>query len=89
MYVIAALCTLKLYHARHADVNVKSYMAYIFLALIVLLGAGTPIHDEFYFKIAFTVFHLAGCLILAVDIYYMGHCDWKLSKTGRDYRLIL
>ena len=77
MYVIAALCTLKLYHARHADVNAKSYTVYIVLSLIVLLGAGTPIHAEYYFKIAFTFLHLIACLALSLDIYYMGHCEWK------------
>ena len=56
MYVIAVLCTLKLYHARHADIN-KSYMAYIDLALLVLLGAGTTFTSEFYFKLGFTVVH--------------------------------
>lgn len=81
MYVIAALCTLKLYHARHADVNVKSYMAYIFLALVVLLGAGTQLHGEFYFRVGFTVCHLAACVLLSIDIYYMGHCEWKLDKN--------
>ena len=80
MYVRAALCTLKLYHARHADINVKSYMAYFVLSFIVLLGAGTPAHGEYYFKIAFTCFHLIACIALAVDVYYMGHCEFKFSK---------
>jgi dsRNA-gated channel SID-1 len=83
MYVIAALCTLKLYHARHADINVKSYMAYFVLAFIVLLGAGTPAHGEYYFKIAFTCFHLIACIALAVDVYYMGHCEFKFGKLLR------
>ncbi|XP_032780341.2 SID1 transmembrane family member 1 isoform X3 [Daphnia magna] len=78
MYVLAVLCTLKLYHARHADINVKSHMAYIVLALLVLLGAGTAFTSEFYFKLGFTVVHLIACVALAIDVYYMGH--WKLDK---------
>ena len=46
MYVIAVLCTLKLYHARHANINIKSYMAYIVLVLLVLLGDGTTCKDR-------------------------------------------
>lgn len=55
-------------------------MAYIFLALVVLLGAGTQLHGEFYFRVGFTVCHLAACVLLSIDIYYMGHCEWKLGK---------
>ncbi|XP_046437475.1 SID1 transmembrane family member 1-like isoform X6 [Daphnia pulex] len=78
MYVLAVLCTLKLYHARHADINVKSHMAYIVLALLVFLGAGTAFTSQFYFKLGFTVVHLIACVALAIDVYYMGH--WKLDK---------
>lgn len=78
MYVLAVLCTLKLYHARHADINVKSYSAYIALSLIVLIGAGTTFTSEFYFKLGFTVIHLVACIALAIDVYYMGH--WKLGE---------
>jgi hypothetical protein len=77
MYVLAVLCTLKLYHARHADINVKSHMAYIVLALLVFLGAGTAFTSQFYFKLGFTVVHLIACVALAIDVYYMGH--WKLG----------
>jgi hypothetical protein len=80
MYVLAVLCTLKLYHARHADINVKSHMAYIVLALLVGLGAGTAAFtSQFYFKLGFTVVHLIACVALAIDVYYMGH--WKLGKV--------
>ena len=61
MYVIAVLCTLKLYHARHANINIKSYMAYIVLVLLVLLGDGTTFASEFYFKLGFTVVHDCLC----------------------------
>ena len=77
IYVFAQL---KLYHARHADVNVKSYRAYIALALVVLVGAGTAFHGNFYFKVGFTVCHLLVCIALSVDIYYMGQCEWKNSQ---------
>lgn len=91
MYVIAVLCTLKLYSARHADVNVKSYSAYIVLALLVLLGAGTTFTSEFYFKLGFTVVHLIACIALAIDVYYMGH--WKFGKflnlnSGKNFVII-
>lgn len=79
MYVLAVLCTLKLYHARHADINVKSHMAYIVLALLVFLGAGTAFTSQFYFKLGFTVVHLIACVALAIDVYYMGH--WKLGES--------
>ncbi len=78
MFIIADTCTVNT--TQHADVNVKSYMAYIFLALVVLLGAGTQLHGEFYFRVGFTVCHLAACVLLSIDIYYMGHCEWKLGK---------
>lgn len=78
MYVLAVLCTLKLYHARHADLNVKSYSAYITLALLVLVGAATGLTSHFYFKIGFTFVHLTACIALAVDVYYMG--QWKLGQ---------
>jgi len=80
MYVIAVLCTLKLYHARHADVNAKSYTTYFVLAFIVLLGA-SPADGEFYLKLCFTFFHLIACIALSVDIYYMGRCEWKQDKN--------
>jgi len=80
MYVIAVLCTLKLYHARHADVNAKSYTTYFVLAFIVLLGA-SPVDGEFYIKLCFTFFHLIACIALSVDIYYMGRCEWKQGSA--------
>lgn len=87
MYVIAVLCTLKLYHARHADVNVKSYMAYIVLAMLVLVGAGTTFTSDFYFKLGFTFVHLTACVALAIDVYYMGR--WKFGEFASSRSTLL
>ena len=72
---LCELATANLFHL------LRQFQAYIVLALIVLLGAGTPTHGEYYFKIAFTFFHLLACFALAIDVYYMGGCPWKSSES--------
>ncbi|XP_063219057.1 SID1 transmembrane family member 1-like [Bacillus rossius redtenbacheri] len=77
MYVIAMMCMVKIYQTRHPDINANAYATFGVLAIVIFIGmcgvlTGTP-----YFWIVFTIVHLIVCLLLSVQIYYMGR--WNLD----------
>ena len=77
MYVLSILCVLKIYQTRHPDINAEAHACYAFLAFIVLLGVVSVFEDGLVFRILFTILHLAFCLALCTQIYYMGR--WRLD----------
>ncbi|KAM3955409.1 LOW QUALITY PROTEIN: SID1 transmembrane family member 1-like [Aphomia sociella] len=72
MYVTSVLCMVKIYQARHPDINARAHATFGVLALIIFIGLVGVLNANFYFWIAFTVLHLVTCLIMTFQIYYLG-----------------
>ncbi|KAJ9594365.1 hypothetical protein L9F63_014207, partial [Diploptera punctata] len=77
MYVISMLCMLKIYQTRHPDINASAYATFGVLAIVILIGMIGVLAGTVYFWVGFTIVHLVTCLVLSVQIYYMGR--WKLD----------
>lgn len=77
MYVMAVLCMVKIYQNRHPDINATAYATFGVLAVAICLGMVGILAGSVTFWVGFTLFHLATCLLLTVQIYYMGcwRCD--------------
>ncbi|XP_046979593.1 SID1 transmembrane family member 1-like [Schistocerca americana] len=88
MYVIAMLCMLKIYQTRHPDINASAYSTFGVLACVILIGMAGVLKGGVYFWIGFTCLHLITCLVLSVQIYYMGRWTLDFSAIKRVFVLI-
>lgn len=77
MYTISILILLKIYQTRHPDINANAYTAFGVLAFIILISTIGVLKGSLIFWIFFTSLHIISCLVLSVNIYYMGR--WKLN----------
>ena len=77
MYTISILILLKIYQTRHPDINANAYMAFSALAFIIFVGVIGVLHGDPYFWIFFVTLHVAACLLLSIQVYYMGR--WRLN----------
>ncbi|XP_015588840.1 SID1 transmembrane family member 1-like [Cephus cinctus] len=77
MYIIAVLCMVKIYQARHPDINARAPVTFGVLALTLFVGLIGVLNGTDYFWIIFTIIHLSVCLALTAQIYYMGR--WRLN----------
>ncbi|XP_075819410.1 SID1 transmembrane family member 1 isoform X1 [Microtus pennsylvanicus] len=83
MYMIAGLCMLKLYQARHPDINASAYSAYAsFAAVITLTVLGVVFgKNDVWFWVIFSAVHILASLALSTQIYYMGRFKIDVSDT--------
>ncbi|XP_019383036.1 PREDICTED: SID1 transmembrane family member 1 isoform X4 [Gavialis gangeticus] len=74
MYMIAGLCMLKLYQARHPDINASAYSAYASFAVVICLAVLGVVFgkNNMWFWAIFSVIHVFASLALSTQIYYMG-----------------
>ncbi|KAJ6658273.1 hypothetical protein lerEdw1_020545 [Lerista edwardsae] len=74
MYMIAGLCMLKLYQARHPDINASAYSAYASFAVVICLAVLGVVFGKnaVWFWVLFSVVHVVASLGLSTQIYYMG-----------------
>ena len=72
MYTISILILLKIYQTRHPDINANAYMAFSALAFIIFVGVIGVLHGDPYFWMFFVTLHVAACLLLSIQVYYMG-----------------
>ncbi|KAG6454658.1 hypothetical protein O3G_MSEX008809 [Manduca sexta] len=87
MYVTSVLCMVKIYQARHPDINARAHATFGVLALIIFIGLVGILNANFYFWIAFTVLHLVTCLVMTFQIYYLGRFKLDggvLSRAARE-----
>jgi hypothetical protein len=77
MYTISILILLKIYQTRHPDINSNAYTAFSVLAFIIFVGVIGVLHGNIYFWIFFVTLHVTACLLLSIQIYYMGR--WKMN----------
>ncbi|CDW59192.1 SID1 transmembrane family [Trichuris trichiura] len=78
MYMIAALCMLKIYQIRHPDINANSHVAYFVMALIILLAVVGVVYSGLPFWITFTIFYAVLIFLLSAEFYYKG--QWKINR---------
>ncbi|KAM7322070.1 hypothetical protein ACRRTK_018911 [Alexandromys fortis] len=85
MYMIAGLCMLKLYQARHPDINASAYSAYAsFAAVITLTVLGVVFgKNDVWFWVIFSAVHILASLALSTQIYYMGRFKIDLGIFRR------
>ncbi|XP_045768907.1 SID1 transmembrane family member 1-like [Maniola jurtina] len=80
MYVLAALIMVKIYQARHPDINARAHASFAVLAVIIatvvwgVLGGGRA------FWGVFTAAHVFTFLLLSLHIYYFG--QFRLEKSS-------
>ncbi|KYO22459.1 SID1 transmembrane family member 1 isoform X2 [Alligator mississippiensis] len=74
MYMIAGLCMLKLYQARHPDINASAYSAYASFAVVICLAVLGVVFgkNNMWFWAIFSIIHVFASLALSTQIYYMG-----------------
>ena len=77
MYTIAILCMLKIYQFRHPDINANAYTAFGVLAFVIFVGVIGVVNGNVAFWICFTGLYIITCLIISIQIYYMGR--WKMD----------
>lgn len=87
MYVISMLCMLKIYHNRHPDINASAYSTFALLAVVIMVGMIGVLNGNISFWIGFTIIHLSICMLLSVQIYYMGRWKFNLGIFRRVFSL--
>ena len=87
MYTIAILILLKIYQTRHPDINASAYRACLALAFVIFLsvigvkyGSGNQ-----YFWAFFTALHVITCMVLSLQVYYMGRFRLNLGIFKRTW----
>uniref|UniRef100_A0A8D0DM37 SID1 transmembrane family member 1 n=1 Tax=Salvator merianae TaxID=96440 RepID=A0A8D0DM37_SALMN len=85
MYMIAGLCMLKLYQARHPDINASAYSAYASFAVVICLAVLGVVFGKnaLWFWILFSIIHVVASLGLSTQIYYMGR--FKIDVSDPDF----
>ncbi|XP_045538536.1 SID1 transmembrane family member 1 [Papilio machaon] len=86
MYVTSVLCMVKIYQARHPDINARAHATFGVLALIIFIGLVGVLNANFYFWVGFTVLHLFTCLVMTFQIYYLGRFRFDCGVLCRAVR---
>jgi len=69
---------LKIYQFRHPDLNANAYTAFGVLAFVIFIGVIGVTNSSVPFWIFFTGCHVITCLIVSIQIYYMGR--WRVDS---------
>uniref|UniRef100_A0A8D0C166 SID1 transmembrane family member 1 n=1 Tax=Salvator merianae TaxID=96440 RepID=A0A8D0C166_SALMN len=90
MYMIAGLCMLKLYQARHPDINASAYSAYASFAVVICLAVLGVVFGKnaLWFWILFSIIHVVASLGLSTQIYYMGRFKIDFGIFRRAFMVI-
>jgi len=83
MYVIAMMCMLRIYQNRHPDIHASAYTTFALLALVILVGMIGVLTGTIVFWGIFTTFHIALCLLLSAQVYFMGCWGLDLGTPAR------
>uniref|UniRef100_A0A2A4K1B3 Uncharacterized protein n=1 Tax=Heliothis virescens TaxID=7102 RepID=A0A2A4K1B3_HELVI len=80
MYVLAVLSMVKIYQARHPDINARAHATFGVLALLIALVVWGVVGGGPLFWSVFTVLHVFTFLLLSLRIYYVG--QFRLEKQS-------
>ncbi|CAK1549303.1 unnamed protein product [Leptosia nina] len=93
MYVLAVLSMVKIYQARHPDVNARAHATFGVLAVIIAFVVWGVLGGGPLFWGIFTVIHVFTFLLLSLRIYYLGQLRFEkealaaaASEVRRDLR---
>ncbi|KAK9887856.1 hypothetical protein WA026_000164 [Henosepilachna vigintioctopunctata] len=105
MYIMAALCSVKLYQNRHADINATAYATFTVLGLIIFVAMIGILHSYFFIWLLFYIGYIGLCIYLSFKIYFISYilegfkkveeniCENGLTKNSlkpnKKYRFIL
>ncbi|CAM1301841.1 SIDT1 (predicted) [Pycnogonum litorale] len=77
MYLIAWLCMLRIYQARHPDISPHAHTVYVVFASLIIVCVVGVLYGSIFFWILYAVVHVLSCLAVSAQIYYMGR--WKMN----------
>ncbi|XP_047986915.1 SID1 transmembrane family member 1-like isoform X2 [Leguminivora glycinivorella] len=80
MYVLAVLSMVKIYQARHPDVNARAHATFGVLAVLIAIVVWGVLGGGALFWGAATVLHVFAVLLLSLRIYYVG--QFRLEKQS-------
>ncbi|CAB3250871.1 unnamed protein product [Arctia plantaginis] len=80
MYVLAVLSMIKIYQARHPDINARAHATFAVLAVLLFLVVWGVLGGGPLFWSLFTVIHIFSFLIISLRIYYVG--QFRLEKES-------
>ncbi|XP_063382962.1 SID1 transmembrane family member 1-like isoform X1 [Cydia fagiglandana] len=80
MYVLAVLSMVKIYQARHPDVNARAHATFGVLAVLIAIVVWGVLGGGALFWGAATVLHVFSVLLLSLRIYYVG--QFRLEKQS-------
>ncbi|GBP76103.1 SID1 transmembrane family member 1 [Eumeta japonica] len=89
MYVTSVMCMIKIYQNRHPDINARAHATFGVLALIIFIGLVGVLNANILFWIVFTILHLATCLAMTLQIYYMGRFKLESTLVSRAARQLI
>ncbi len=89
MYTISILILLKIYQARHADINANAYTAFGVLAFVIFIASIGVLHGNVYFWAFFSIVHVSSCLILSAQIYYVGRFRLNAGLSRRAWLILV
>ncbi|XP_052754737.1 SID1 transmembrane family member 1-like [Galleria mellonella] len=91
MYVMSVLAMVKIYQARHPDVNARAHATFGVLAVLIAFGVWGVLGGGSFFWAVFTVLHVFTFLMLSLRIYYIGQFRLEketLQRAARELRSV-
>ncbi|CAF4905303.1 unnamed protein product [Pieris macdunnoughi] len=82
MYVLAVLSTIKIYQARHPDINARAHATFGVLAVIIAFVVWGVLGGGRVFWGVFTVLHVFTFLLLSLRIYYVGQLRFEKQSLA-------
>ncbi|XP_070548950.1 SID1 transmembrane family member 1-like [Ptychodera flava] len=82
MYIMVGLSMLKLYQARHPDITSTAHVAYICLALVILVTVIGVVFGTLLFWIIVTILHIVVTFVLTAQIYYVEGISYERLKKS-------
>jgi len=78
MYMIAALCMLKIYQIRHPDINAHSHIAYAVMAFVILIAVLGVIYNSVSLWVIFSIAFIVLLFLMSAEFYYKS--QWKIDR---------
>ncbi|XP_044759074.1 SID1 transmembrane family member 1-like isoform X2 [Coccinella septempunctata] len=87
MYVMAVLCSVKLYQNRHSDINATAYSTFTILGLLIFVAMIGILHSHFLIWLSFYVGYIGLCLYLSFKIYFLSYVIQGFKKVEEEIHL--
>ncbi|XP_045477539.1 SID1 transmembrane family member 1-like isoform X2 [Harmonia axyridis] len=84
MYIMAVLCSVKLYQNRHPDINVTAYSTFTILGFIIFVAMIGILHGHILIWLAFYIGYIALCMYVSFKIYFLGYVFQGFKKVEEE-----